>query len=116
MASGSLFIDIESLNKRELENECMSRGIQPIGLEKREMIRRVKEFDRKYAKGEGNEETYEDVEGGVVIEMPEDREEDRTTAGRRMTEEREEERTTAGRQMPEEREEERTTAGRQMTE
>ena len=59
MATGSLLTDFELLNKKDLEQECILRDIQPVGLEKREMVRRLKEFERRRGRGEENEEIQE---------------------------------------------------------
>jgi len=69
MASERLLNDFETLNRKEMEEECIQRGIQPVGLEKREMVRRLKAYERRKEKEDENrwesaaeEEEEEEVE------------------------------------------------------
>ena len=72
MASGSLFKDFDQLKKKDLEMECAQRGIQPIGLGKKEMIRRLKAYERKMEK-RSDYAAEEEEEMGDIREKAEGR-------------------------------------------
>src|SRR5260221_14007643 len=56
------------MSKRELAGECEQKGIPVEGLDKAEMVRRLKAHDRKVRKAAGNEEVEEQSDGEIEVE------------------------------------------------